>query len=357
MYSPVGFGNRNPGGANVWEGVLNPGSAGCIGDERARWVNGREFSGRGFKTGGYGISQGDEAEMPDLQRDLNCMGSRIHMWNIADTSRIHAANCLINNADPETYCLSATGPNYHGPFGKWWNGVSLDYYGRGGRRTTYGALGNSYYNAGVYRLMLSTRGDLKSYYDVSTLSGTIQNGDIAAGQDGSYRGSAALGGSFVDQINGQGYTHWTQNVKTLANSDQLRKVGTDSDYIQGIYQTSAALRVFGWGHPSNMANAGVSTMQNRLGGFSAYNAVSGDGAAVNTYSGNPDNSWIYTTAEPEFPLPPINMEWQGYMRNWFDQTASNVWQNAKHMYQFIGPTNLGHLEERDATDCPLTLTE
>ena len=274
------------------------------------------------------------AQSDALQADLVCMGSRIHMWNIADTSRIHAANCLINNGDPEVFCLgdsqsspAVVGANYHGPFGKWWNGVSLDYYGRGGRRSTYGALGNSYHNAGVYRLMLSTRGDLKSYYDVSTLSGTTQNAPPAG--DGSYRGTADLGGSFVDQVNGQGYTHWTQNVRTLANSDQTRKQSTDSDYIQGIYQTSAALRVFGWGHPSNLYDKGVATMQNRLGGFSSYNVVSGNATAA--YAGDPDKSWIFTTAEPEFPLPPINMDWQGYMRNWFDQTASNTWQNAKHL--------------------------
>ena len=328
LYSPVGFGSRAPGGFGGWNGTASPGSPTCIGDERED----------GFRLGTYGWSSAPVKAQNniDMIRNLGCMGSRIHIWNIADTSRIHAANCLINNGDPEVYCIGdsnattpVTGANYHGPFGKWWNGVSLDYYGQGGRRTTYGALGNSYNNAGVYRLMLSTRGDLKSYYDVSTLSGTIQNGNIAAGEDGSYRGSAALGGSFVDQVNGQGYTHWTQNVRTLANADQLRKNGTDADFIEGLYQTSSAMRVFGWGHPSNLADRGVATMQNRLGGFSSYNVVSGDGTA--SYAGNPDKGWIYMTAEPEFPLPPINMEWQGYMRNWFDQTASNVWQNAKHM--------------------------
>jgi hypothetical protein len=25
------------------------------------------------------------------------------------------------------------------------------------------------------------------------------------------------------------------------------------------------------------------------------------------------------------------MDWQGYMRNWFDETASNTWQNVKHL--------------------------
>ena len=95
------------------------------------------------------------------------------------------------------------------------------------------------------------------------------------------------------------------------------------------FKTSSALRVFGWGHPSNLFDKGVATMQSRLGGFSSYNVVSGDATA--SYAGDPDKGWIYTTAEPEFPLPPINMDWQGYMRNWFDQTASNTWQNAKQM--------------------------
>tara|TARA_R110000824_G_scaffold4321_1_gene20907 strand:- start:1698 stop:5927 length:4230 start_codon:yes stop_codon:yes gene_type:complete len=318
LYSPVGAGSKSTLSA-AFGGTTNPGSPAVIGDERA-W---------GFKQGVYGWSSNDNAQTDALQEELTCMGSRIHIWNVADTSRIHASNCLINNGDPEVYCIGNSevvppivGAGYHGPFGKWWNGVSLDYYGRGGRRTTYGALGNSNYNAGVYRLILSTRGDLKSYYDVSTLSGTVSN--PSPGGDGSYKGSSFSGGSFVDQINGQGYTHWTQNVRTLANSDQLRKVGTDSDYIQGLYQTSGALRVFGWGHPSNLFDRGVATMQNRLCGFSSYNVVSGG-------TGDPDNSWIYTTAEPEFPIPPINMDWQGYMRNWFDQTASNVWQNAKHL--------------------------
>ena len=41
--------------------------------------------------------------------------------------------------------------------------------------------------------------------------------------------------------------------------------------------------------------------------------------------------WIYTTAEPVTPLPPLGMDSLGYMRNWFDETASNMWQNVKHL--------------------------
>ena len=34
---------------------------------------------------------------------------------------------------------------------------------------------------------------------------------------------------------------------------------------------------------------------------------------------------------PQFPIPPIGMEWQGYMRHWLDETAANTFQNAKHL--------------------------
>ena len=267
---------------------------------------------------------GANINAPDgqLMGDVEGMGSQIQIWNIADTSRIHASNILANGMDPLTWSLSATAPgggsNCHGPMGKWRNGVALDYYGLAGRRTTYGGCGAVYANTGVFRLMMSTRGDLKSFYDVSTLSGT------STGSQG-WRDTAMSGGSPVDQVNGQGYPHWTQNVRVLGAADSVRRLtGTDSDFPNGLYQLSSCLRVFGWGMPSMNPSAGVGTIQPRLGGFSAYNAVSGlDGK---DYSG-----WIYTTAEPATPLPPLGMDSLGYMRNWFDESAAGMWQNAKHM--------------------------
>ena len=170
-----------------------------------------------------------------LVKDPECMGSPIHIWNIADTSRIHASNLLINGLDPETACLgdSAAGANslgYHGPGGKWWNGVSLDYFGQGGRRSTYGAIGNQFANCGIFRLMLSTRGDLKGMYDVSTLSGN------STGNQG-WENTVLSGGSFVDQINGQGYTHFTQNTRMLGTADKRSITNTDSDMPGGVYRT------------------------------------------------------------------------------------------------------------------------
>lgn len=257
-----------------------------------------------------------------LEADTSCMGSRIHIWNIADTSRIHASNCLINGDDPELGSLGKTGiegTNYHGPGGKWWNGVSLDYYGMGGRRTTYGALGNAFHNCGIFRLMLSHRADLKHMYDVSSLSGTV------GGKYGltSWNGTSVSGGSFVDQVNSAGYTHWTHQTNYLAGADARRKTNGDSDMPGGVYQLSSTQRVFGWGHPTATPNLGAATMQARMTGFSSVNSVSD--------AGNYDEAWLYTDAMPAVPIPPLNMEWQGYLRNFFDETASNVWQNVKHM--------------------------
>ena len=314
----------------IWGSTLNNDQAGSmtvIGDERCS--NG----------GGGGTSQPDQKyryraymrtktgnaiDAPDgaLSNNPNCMGSQVQIWNIADTSRIHASNILANGMDPLTWSLSAGAPgggsNMHGPMGKWRNGVSLDYYGLGGRRTTYGGCGNVFANTGVFRLMLSTRGDLKSFYDVSTLSG------VSTGVDG-WRDTAMSGGSPVDQVNGAGYPHWTQNVRVLGAADSIRRLtGTDSDFPQGIYQLSSCLRVFGWGMPSMNPSAGAATMQPRLGGFSAFNATSG-------LLGQPSGAWIYTTAEPATPLPPLGMDSLGYMRNWLDESAAGMWQNAKHM--------------------------
>ncbi len=61
----------------------------------------------------------------------------------------------------------------------------------------------------------------------------------------------------------------------------------------------------------------------RIAGFSAVQALSSNETC--------DDAYIYTNAAPAFPAPPLNMDWQGYMRNWVDWTAANVFQNAKHL--------------------------
>ena len=33
---------------------------------------------------------------------------------------------------------------------------------------------------------------------------------------------------------------------------------------------------------------------------------------------------------PNLPIPPLHMEWQGYLRNFLDESAADTFANAKH---------------------------
>tara|TARA_R100000458_G_scaffold34142_1_gene31473 strand:- start:1713 stop:6080 length:4368 start_codon:yes stop_codon:yes gene_type:complete len=322
-YATVGTGNS--GDNNFIQTESNPGSPNTIGDQIGIDAENDGGGSMGYtnRIGMYMRKPDNSAYSYDLSKEVSCMGSPIHMWNVADTSRIHASNCLINGGDPRTICQGdsnsgANAQNFHGPSGKWWNGVSLDYFGAGGRRTTYGQLDQNFHNNGIFRLVLSTRGDVKGMYDVSALSGTT------TGAQG-WNSTALSGGSFADQANGQGYTHWTANTRMLAGADDLHRAitGGDSDMPGGIYSLSSCLRVFGWGLPARMPNEGVATMAPRLGSFSSFNATS----STSSY----DNAWIADMPATPMPIPPLHMDWQGYMRNWFDDSASNTFQNVKHL--------------------------
>ena len=246
-----------------------------------------------------------------------CLGSQIQIWNIADTSKIHSANSLINKADPWKSCSSNT---FHGPSGKWYNGVALDYYGFGGRMTSYGLLGAEFHNFGIYRLMLGHRGDLKGYYEISALMCGASPGLKVLWDTDKH------GGSPIDQINSQGYLTVTPNASALPGSDLRRHVGAEM-WSQGKYNLSATEPIFGWGIPAVSAVSGVSELPAELGIHKAF-YMSGDGLG-NYIEGASGYSETQTT--PEFPIPPINMDWQGYMRNWLDESSSNVFQNAKHL--------------------------
>ena len=311
IYTAAGKGNNNNA---LFQNNAQLGSSEVFGDG---FIN----QAGATKLGMYYRNEDGTNPSTELSANPYCMGSPIHIWNLADTSRIHASNLLINGLDPETASLgtNAAGDNalnFHGPGGKWWNGVSLDYFGAGGRRTTYGAIGNQFANCGIFRIMLSTRGDLKGMYDVSTLSGNSSDSN-------GWEGTVSAGGSFVDQINGAGYTHFTQNTRMLGTADNRSITNTDSDMPGGVYQLSSCLRVFGWGHPSRVPNTGAAQIGARLVGFSAVQALSSN---VDS-----DDAYVYTNAAPAMPIPPLHMDWQGYLRNWLDSTAANVFQNAKHL--------------------------
>lgn len=233
--------------------------------------------------------------------------SNLRLWNIADTSRIHMANSLINGWQPSALCFAQ---KFHGPRGKWANGAALDYFGQGGLATTYsprlrpdaeslykyetGARGHE--NYGIFRLMLGHRGDLKSLFEVSA------NGATAVAHN-------FHSGGAIDQINSAGYQTFTSQALPVSGSDERLVMGLEGGSTSGI--TASGLEdVFGYGYAA-----------------SALNKPAGIQNAITHHMDDSGNTqWMM----PSVPAPPLHMDWQGYMRNWLDESSSNVFTNAKH---------------------------
>ena len=232
--------------------------------------------------------------------EFSCIGTQIHLWNIADTSRIHASNLLINGVNPTTTCINNA---FHGPTGRWFNGAACDYYGRFGFAASAMNLSaipnsvNGFYNLGVFRIVGSHKGYLKTYSEVD--------------YDGYSVFSQMLGGgSPMDQVNSQGYqTMFDAAINTLGAEDTLAyHVGLEPG---GTPNTEP---VFGRGlagkpyHPGKIN--GVVTHARMTEGMGML--------------------WDAGQLHPSYPIPPLHLGWQGYLRNWVDESAANVFANARH---------------------------
>ena len=233
--------------------------------------------------------------------------SNLRLWNIADTSRIHMANSKINGWDPSALCFAQ---KFHGPRGKWGNGAALDYFGQGGLATTYsprlrpdaeslykyetGARGHE--NYGIFRLLLGHRGDLKSLFEVSA------NGTNAVAHN-------FHSGGAIDQINAAGYQTFTSQALPLSGSDERLALGLEGGSASGI--TASGLEdIFGYGYAA-----------------SAINKPAGIQPSITHHMDDSGNTqWMM----PAVPAPPLHMDWQGYMRNFLDESSSCVFTNAKH---------------------------
>ena len=231
---------------------------------------------------------------------FECVGSRVQLWNIADTSRLHAANLLINKLPPETACVNNA---WHGPTGRWESGAACDYYGKYGfAASTFEACSittgqvNGFYNLGIFRVVGSNRGYLKSYTEVS------YNGVPV-------RSQFAGGGSPLDQCGGQGYqTMFDVAVNSSGIVDVSRHVGLEPG---STFNTEP---VFGRGL------AGVPNQVGKLNGLITHAPMT-EGRGM---------LWDVGQLHPQMPVPPLHLGWQGYMRNWVDESAANVFANTKH---------------------------
>ena len=108
---------------------------------------------------------------------------------------------------------------------------------------------------------------------------------------------------------------------------------------QDRFTTSGADYVFGFGLPAG--NTGKPSYFNPDINYytpASFNPHVASGMALNPYLGmgngfggdNPPGA-TNITASPSFSIPPLHCDWQGYMRNFLDESASNVFQNAKHL--------------------------
>ena len=352
VYNPYNYGRENYGGNGEYD---EPGND----DSADGGTSGGYYGGSGGGTGGGdgGFGQGGQFQY-DFSSDCSLMpassfvgggqyfGSRLHMFNIADTSRIKAQDLLVNGNNPLTECASQ---NYHGPNGKWGNAVALDNfgaYGAGSKYATYTpaqpAAVQGYQNWGIFRLLLGHRGDLKTYYGVSSdMWGNKQNtpGGAAMMASGGHQytfGNTREGWA-LDQINAQGYQSFFGQGNALpgalANGAQGRRYFTQMNRAaQDRWSTSGADYVQGWGMPAG--NAGKPSYYNpdlnyyTPASFSPHQA---SGQGYNPYVQGTTVGLTNTTAAPAFSVPPLHGDWQGYMRNFLDETASCVFQNAKHL--------------------------
>ena len=243
-----------------------------------------------------------ESSFAGWDYEFSCVGSRIHMWNIADTSRLHAANLLLNQIDPRIACIANS---FHGPTGRWSNGAACDYYGKWGFAASALSANSlaatsqidGFYNLGVFRVVGSHRGFLKTYSEVDYQGVPINS-------------QMTNGGSPMDQVNGQGYqTMFDTAINTPNAEDELTyHVGLEPGHLSGTEP------VFGRGlagGPNGTGKInGVVTHARMMDGYGML--------------------WDEGELHPVFPLPALHLEWQGYIRNWVDESAVNVFANARH---------------------------
>ena len=280
-------------------------------------IDGSGNEGVGVYTGSGGEVLSSEAMGTSTH---HYAGSQIFMWNIADTSRILASNLKVNTVDP-----SAAG--FHGPAGRWGAPSNahasqpslgpLDYYGDTGAYKVDLSKAAGYYNHGPFRLMAGISSDLMSY---SEMLDNDRDGDLT---DEAIPQSL-LGGTAIAQINSQGYAAPGVAASSVAGSDYRShsEIERQRDYNSGTHM---------YGQPIFGGRPGVNADKlNIVGDDRRYFANSmledAELSPIADLDDNSENMQLF----PNFPIPPIHMEWQGYLRNFLDESAGDTFANAKH---------------------------
>ena len=251
-------------------------------------------------------------------------GSQIFMWNIADNSRIVASNLKVNSLDP-----SAAG--YHGPDGRWGIPVDtvgqtsfgpLDYYGITGAYHAEAGKSDVHYNHGPFRLMSGTSSDLMTYGELIDI-----DNDAIVSENGT--NSLTLGGTAIQQLNAQGYAAPGIGASSITGADYRDHSKIENQRtIRAGYIRSYGQPIFGGRPGTNVSATNVVGSDRR---FLANSMVEDMHLSpIADIWGSTASSGILQGVFPNFPIPPIHMEWQGYLRNFLDESAGDTFANAKH---------------------------
>jgi hypothetical protein len=368
-----GYNGGNPEHADVldnthdWEPnvIYPPYAHDALAERTAGQSNNRE------QGGGYGVG-----------------GSQILIWNVCDTSRIKAAHVsyVAEQAGVEytAECAVAGVPgagygspqverwNYHGPYGVWHNGAALDYYGTSGYAmsslksnpgspvdtallrtylkpcvgstdtvTIPGHAGAPCLNKGMFRLFLGVRGDLRRMSELSLQ--TNAEGDITLSALGE---ADTLGGTPMSQLNAQGYLVPNPAARALWVDGSLYGTQTNTDSNHGQHYTpgdsvwrhsfaerNSQIKDKGehyevWGYGNYWESGGdvykpTGTLPNIAGG--------GAGDAPFGASSNQANDASAGVASYSPPKRPMHSPSEGFLRNWLDHQAADLFANAKHL--------------------------
>jgi len=113
------------------------------------------------------------------------------------------------------------------------------------------------------------------------------------------------GGSPLDQINAQGYQTTYDTVSAVSAIDITRHTGLEG--VNGWYDSA-----FGRGMPGTSGVPGRITQDMHIGGLSN------------------NRQYVFRIMRPAMPIPAEHMNWQGYLLNWIDESAVDVFANARH---------------------------
>ena len=245
--------------------------------------------------------------------NFSAYGTRIHMWNICDTSRVRVSKVLVNKLDPYTSC---TNSNWHGPTGRWWNGAACDYYGKYGLYAHNQWESKTFRNPGIFRLLVGGDGALKDLEEAQYLAYANYGTSVSSI-------STLENGSPYDQVNAQGYQMAADIAYTLSDITYATIVDENKLVLSSNPNSNTAdIAVSGVTHAFGRGLPGYFMSPGKLNGMWTMAKMIDDPAPLMKFQDG--------QLHPEFACPPLGLKWEGFQDNLLDESAASLFANARH---------------------------